>query len=123
MDKKVLVVEDDQAILEVVTIVLEGEGYSVFSADTEEDIYNILNKHQPDVMLLDIWLSGIDGGAIATKLKSNKQTSKLPIIVISANFETEKIAKQSGADDFLLKPFNIDDLINVVKKHSHHKKV
>jgi len=122
MDKKVLVVEDDQAILEVVTIVLEGEGYSVFSADTEDQIYKTIEKHQPDVMLLDIWLSGIDGGAIAIKLKSDKKTNKLPIIVISANFETEKIAKSSGADDFLLKPFNIDDLINVVNKHTNHKK-
>lgn len=118
MGKKVLVVEDDLAILEVITIVLEGEGFTVFSAVNEKKVFSVINKQLPDVLLLDIWLAEMNGGAIAKKLKLNKATKNLPIIVISANTETEKIAKSSGADDFLLKPFDINDLISIVNKHT-----
>jgi CheY-like chemotaxis protein len=119
MGKKVLVVEDDQAIRDVVSIVLEGEGYSVFSAGTEEEINAIIKKNPPDVILLDIWLAGLHGGSIAEKLKSREDTKHLPIVVISANTETEKVAKSSGADDFLLKPFDIIDLVTIVKKYTY----
>ncbi len=68
-------------------------------------------------MLLDIWLGGSDGGKIAKTVKSNKQTKHIPVIMISANNETEKITKEAGADDYLLKPFNIDDLLHIVRKH------
>jgi DNA-binding response OmpR family regulator len=115
--KRILVAEDDHAILEVVKIILKNDNFEVITTDNEKTIFKIINEDPPDLMLLDIWLGGNDGGKIAKEIKSKKATKKIPIIMISANNETEKIAKNSGADGFLLKPFNIDDLLDIVKKH------
>lgn len=117
MPKKILVAEDDTAILEVIKIILEGESYEIISTDDKETIYKLIKSHNPSLILLDIWLSGHDGGKIAKNLKSSIHTKHIPLIMISANNETEKITKESGADAFLLKPFDIDDLIKIVKKH------
>lgn len=117
MNKKILVAEDDRSILEVVKIILEQEGYTTVYADKEEVIYKIIKDEKPDLILLDIWLGGSDGGKIAKTVKSDKQSKHIPIIMISANNETEKITKEAGANDFLLKPFNIEDLLNIVRKH------
>jgi CheY-like chemotaxis protein len=117
MKKKILIAEDDKAIIEVVKIILENEGYIIIATDREEAIYDALKEHTPDLILLDIWLSGEDGGQIAKHLKEKEDTKHIPIVIMSANNETEKITKDAGADDFLLKPFNIDDLLYIVKKH------
>lgn len=117
MKKKILIAEDDKAIIEVVKIILENEGYLILATDREEAIHEALKKESPDLILLDIWLSGEDGGKIAKYLKEKKETKHIPIVIMSANNETEKITKDAGADDFLLKPFNIDDLLYIVKKY------
>ena len=117
MKKKILLAEDDQAIVEVVKIILEQDGYAIIAADSEQAIHAALDEHKPDLILLDIWLSGHDGGEIAKLLKAKRETQHIPIIMISANNETEKIAKESNADDFLLKPFDIDDLLRIVRKY------
>lgn len=119
MKKKILIAEDDQAILEVVKIILENEGYTTISTDKEEIIYKVAHTDTPHLILLDIWLSGHDGGKIAKELKSNPKTKQIPVIMLSANTETEKITIESGADDFLLKPFDIDDLLRIVRKHTN----
>jgi two-component system response regulator VicR len=118
MKKKVLVAEDDKAIIEVVRIILENEGYDVLTADQGEHVYKTVELHAPDMILLDIWLFGEDGGQIAKNIKGKAHTKHIPLVMMSANNETEKITKESGADDFLLKPFNIDDLLYMVKKHT-----
>jgi DNA-binding response OmpR family regulator len=117
MKKKVLVAEDDKAIIEVVKIILENEGYEVFTADQGETVHKTISEEQPDVVLLDIWLYGEDGGQIAKKIKTTSGTKDIPVVLMSANNETEKITKDVGADDFLLKPFNIDDLLYIVRKY------
>lgn len=115
--KKILVAEDDSAIVEVVKIILENEGYTVIQTDSEEKIHQIVREEIPDLILLDIWLAGYDGGLIAKTIKSKEATSNIPLVMISASNETEKISKEVGADDFLLKPFNIEDLLAVVRKY------
>ncbi len=117
MKKKILIAEDDQAIIDVVKIILESEGFEVFTADQSITVYKIVQEHTPDMILLDIWLFGEDGGKIAKKIKTQPHTGQIPVILMSANNETEKITKEVGADDFLLKPFNIDDLLYIVRKY------
>ncbi len=116
--KKVFVAEDDQAIQEIITIILEGENYKVIVSDHGDKVIDEIVQEKPSLILLDIWLSGHDGGKIAKRLKSQEATKDIPIIIISANNATEKIAQAVGADGFLLKPFNIDDLVAIVKKHA-----
>lgn len=115
--KKILVAEDDQSILEVIKIILEGEGFIVLSTDDKNTFFKLINEHKPSLVLLDIWLSGHDGGKIAKELRSDQKNKHIPIIMISANNDTPTITKQAGADGFLLKPFDIDDLLKTVKRH------
>lgn len=115
--KKVLVADDDPAILEVIMLMLEDAGYdakTIVDGQTER----IVEEYLPDVILLDIWMSGLDGRTICKALKKQKSTMNIPIIMMSANKDTEKIAKESGADDFLTKPFEMNDFLSIVHKYS-----
>jgi len=118
MQKKILVAEDDAAILEVINIILDNEGYSIFATDSEKQIHQTAREDPPDLILLDIRLAGHDGGKIAKDLKTKKETKHIPVIIMSANNETETIARNSGAEGFLLKPFTIDDLLAVVRQYT-----
>lgn len=115
--RKILVAEDDKAIVEVVKIILESEGYEVLFADQGVSIHQTVKDHNPDIIFMDIWLFGENGGEIAKQIKAKDHSKHIPLIMMSANNETEKITKETGADGFLLKPFNIEDLIGTVKKH------
>jgi DNA-binding response OmpR family regulator len=117
MNGKILVAEDDSAIVEVMKIILEDAKYTVFTADNSRDIHSLIKNEDPQLLLLDIWLSGENGGEIAQRIRTDEKTASLPIVMISANNETERIAKEVGAAGFLQKPFTIDDLLSMVKQH------
>lgn len=111
-----MVADDDPAILDALTLLLEDEGYDVLPTVDIETVPRV-KENKPDVLLLDIWMSGINGGEICKLLKKEEATSEIPVIMISANRDTEEIARESGADDFLLKPFDIDDLLGKIEKY------
>lgn len=113
---KILVADDDPAILEALTMMLEDQGYQVDTAVNGEAIYK-MEKDFPDLLLLDIWMSGTDGRDICRHLKQKKITKDIPIIMVSANKDTETIARESGADDFIAKPFDMDVLLNKLKEY------
>ena len=115
--KKILVADDDPSILEVIELMLTEEGYEVITAVDGEAIYK-MEKDFPDLMLLDIWMSGMDGRDICRHVKSQELTKDIPIIMVSANKDTETISKEAGADDFLAKPFEMDDLLAKVKHYT-----
>lgn len=114
--KKILIAEDDSAILDALTILLEDEGYEV---QTMVDGAAFQNIHQalPDLLLLDIWLSGWNGRDICATLKSEERTRHLPVILFSANKETKTLAQEAGADDFITKPFELDELLAKIEHH------
>jgi CheY-like chemotaxis protein len=116
MTQKILVVDDDEGILEVVQIVLEGEGYLVQTSLNSECLQDIA-VDLPDLILLDVLLSGEDGREICKQLKSDAKTAHVPIVMLSAHSDAGKVADTSGADDFLEKPFDVDMLIDIVEKH------
>lgn len=116
MNKNILVVDDDLAILEVIKIILEDKGYNVITISNGSEVEQAIEKQNPHLILLDIWISGFDGRDIAKKLKARSSTKHIPIIVISAHNETAKIAKEAGADNFLAKPFDIENLVSVVQQ-------
>ncbi len=115
--KKILVADDDPAILEVITMMLEDAGYDV-KTTIDGQTEKMAREYLPDVILLDIWMSGRDGRKICQRLKVQKSTLHIPIIIVSANKDTENIAKESGADDFLAKPFEMDELLAKVAKYA-----
>jgi CheY-like chemotaxis protein len=116
MGHHILVVDDDEGIVEVIQIVLEGEGYAVRTATNSTDLHD-LTDNLPDLILLDVLLSGDDGRDICKSLKSNEMTKDIPVIMLSAHSDASKVADAGGADGFLEKPFDVDKLIEIVAKH------
>jgi len=114
MTKKILVADDDPAILDSVKMILELEGYDVDTTVNGETVYK-MEKDYPDVLLLDIWMSGQDGREICKFLKNDPLTKHIPIIMISASRDIVQSAKDAGADDFIEKPFEIEVLLKKIK--------
>lgn len=114
--KKILVADDDSGIVDAMQILLEDEGYEVLTTMDGENIINMYDQN-PDLVFLDIWMSGVNGSTVCKKLKQDEKTREVPIIMFSANRDTEELAKKSGADDFLSKPFEIKDLLAIVHKY------
>jgi DNA-binding response OmpR family regulator len=112
---KILVADDDPAIVESTTLILKEFGYEVDSTIDGQTIYK-MEKDLPDVLLLD--MSGQDGREICKYLKKVETTKNIPIIMISASRDIRASAKEAGADDFLAKPFNMDDLIEMIEKYT-----
>jgi DNA-binding response OmpR family regulator len=115
--KHILVVDDDPDILVFLQVILEDEGYTVVTSDKGEYLEQLHNGGLPDLILLDMLLSGKDGREIVKSLKQESETSHIPVIMISAHPSAEKEARQAGADDFLAKPFNIDNLLAKIARH------
>ena len=123
MKKHIFVVDDDEAILDVLKIILEESGYKITIISDGRDLLNKINTQKPDLILLHIWLAGLDGEQITKQFKSDSKIAGIPIILISANNRGRQIAVQSGADGFIAKPFEIEHLVQTVKKHLRPKKV
>lgn len=117
MPKKILVADDDPGIVDAMQILLEDEGYEVMITMDGEAIPKMIDN-KPDLVFLDIWMSGVNGNTICQKLKSDDATKHIPVIMFSANRDTEQIAMQCGADGFLSKPFEIKDLLDIVHKYA-----
>lgn len=117
MTKKVLIVDDDSAILEATKIVLSTNDYQVKTLTSSKKIVEVIKKEKPDLILLDMWLQGEGGDTIAKNLKSQAGTKKIPIILMSANQDLKRVAKESKADNYIAKPFDIDALVNLINKH------
>lgn len=115
--KKILIFDDDKVILEVISIIFEEGGYDVEISETSHDIIQKVSAFQPDVILMDNWIPNI-GGVEATKLlKSHEEYKNIPVIYVTANNDIVALAKSAQADDYVAKPFNLEDLEEKVAKH------
>jgi DNA-binding response OmpR family regulator len=114
MKKKVVVVEDDESISDIIQIILEREGYSTINCRDGNAIFNG-SIEVPDLYLIDRLLSGIDGLEICDFLKSQPSTNDIPIIIMSATPGIENMVKNAGADGFIEKPFSKKHLVQTVK--------
>lgn len=115
--KTIMVVDDNQGVLDVMTIMLELGGYGVTTTTDGRDVSK-LKKPLPDLILLDIMISGTDGGEICRELKGNKKTKDIPVILLSANIDIEKISKACGANGYLSKPFDMKYMLDLVQWHT-----
>lgn len=114
---KVLIIDDDKDLLDVITCLLNKKGFEVAVCDNLDDALNTIDTFNPEVIILDVFLNDIDGLEICRKLKSFSQTRHLPIIIFSSYPNMGEIAIfEYGADDFISKPFEVDELI--FKMHS-----
>lgn len=118
--KKILVVDDDPDILDALQLILEDAGFEVKTTEKGEYAENLRdgNGNLPDLILLDVLLSGKDGRAICKKLKGQPATKHIPIIMMSAHPDADKSSREVGADDFLAKPFDFDDLLRKIDENT-----
>lgn len=113
--KKILIVDDDAAINEALQFILEDAGYEVITALNSNKVTTMM-KQQPDLVLLDIWMPGKDGREVCKDLKSDITTKDIPVVMISATPEIQAISKESGANDYIIKPFEMKKLLAKVEK-------
>jgi len=112
--KKIMIADDDPGIVDAIEMLLEFEGYDVSSTVDGSTVLDM--KHElPDLLLLDIWMSGEDGRDICKKLKQEPLTKNIPVIMISASRDIKESAMDAGADDFLAKPFEMNDLLKKIE--------
>ena len=122
-DDLILVLDDDPDICAMLKMVLEYHGYGADEADGEEKALEILSAKKVDLIIMDMLLSGADGTDICRRLKQDEQTLSIPILMFSAHPNAQKICMEAGADDFIAKPFEMNELIEKVGFFLERKKV
>ena len=119
--KKILVIDDDPGIITVIELLLKRQGYKVATAAQEVGAYKKVEQFVPDLILLDVLLSGVDGREICRRLKSSNQFQNIPVIMFSAHPSAQKHIEAYKADDFLHKPFQVPELLQKIEHHLEKK--
>ena len=117
--KSILIVDDEKNLVEMLTVILEEEGFKVIPANNGDECLKVLRKNKVDLILLDIMMPKSDGWMVHRKIKENASWKDIPIIILTA--KTDDIDRNIGlevakVDDFITKPFVPEDLINRVKE-------
>ena len=103
-------------MLEIVKSILDNEGYVVETISNWTIVFDKIRQYKPDLIILDIFISGSDGRVICKELKKSKTTTNIPVILFSATNRLEAYTKDSNAQGYLKKPFEAMELINIVKE-------
>ena len=117
--KKILVVDDTPGIVEIVKRGLEAKDYLVTTAFDGKEAYEKACHEQPDLIVSDILMPKMDGFELLGRLKADVRTSRIPVIMLTGKGETNAIllSQDLRATDYVIKPFNVDELIEVVERH------
>ncbi len=114
---KILVIDDDTDLLDVTNALLTRKGFEVEINSNWEDALKKIDTFEPQLILLDVFLNGIDGLNICRKLKTMPHTKHIPVLIFSSYPQVaERVIYEYGADDFIAKPFEVNDLVS--KMHS-----
>jgi CheY-like chemotaxis protein len=118
MPVRVLVVEDDDVIRQLITVNLELEGFEVIAAVDGQDALDKVIDAAPDVITLDVMMPHLDGWSTAEKLRANPETADIRIVLISARAQEADLRRGEniGVDVYLTKPFDPDELIDIVRR-------
>jgi two-component system, OmpR family, response regulator VicR len=116
---KIMVVDDEPDLLEVVRLILENDGYQVVTAGSGQEALDKLEKEMPDLILLDIIMPRMDGWEVFSRIKSNPRTANIPVIMLTA--KDQRIDKLIGlhvvrVNDYITKPFGRAELLERIKR-------
>jgi DNA-binding response OmpR family regulator len=115
--RRILVVDDDKDILEIIEFILQDSGYEVETLSDGHYLFDRIRDFNPDLLILDIMLGNMDGRELCRDVKTSIDTNRIPVIMISASHALADIHSPSGKpDDFISKPFDIDSLVNCVHR-------
>ena len=109
--KKILILEDNADIVELLTDWLTSQGYEIAAYEAVDDIIRLAKKIQPDLVLLDYLLGGVNGGEYCAELKKHPETLHIPVIMLSAHQRVIDSLGHYGWDAFVAKPFDLEDLV------------
>jgi len=112
--KTIMVVDDNPDIITIVKTILEGRGFTVFSASSGPELLNLLPTQKADLIILDIMMPEMDGLEVLTRLKGKTETSTIPVILLTAKVQYEDVlgGYKLGADYYITKPFTSTQLVN-----------
>lgn len=110
-------VDDDRDIVQVLTVILEDAGYTVATAYSGNEALRSLSETPPDLILMDYMLPDMNGDAVAEKIQKRNGSQKIPIVLVSAAHNAEAIARQASFVAYLPKPFELDQLLNLISAH------
>lgn len=114
MSKTILVADDEESIVEVVSLFLQYNGYDTLEAYDAQTAINMVAK-KPDLIILDVWFGPVDGTTLCKHFKGQQASKDIPILMFSAARDLRKYTLDAGADSYIEKPFDINDLLNQVK--------
>ncbi len=119
---KILLIDDDKDLLTILKTTLIRKGFDVQAQDTWEGSSEIISQFKPNLVILDVFLSGIDGLDICKKLKKSPFTKNLPVLIISGfPWISQSAIYEFGANDFIAKPFEVSDLLRKIHKIFNRK--
>jgi DNA-binding response OmpR family regulator len=116
MPGRVMIFDDDTDLLEVCSIVLKSKNYQVMGLNKCNDIIHEVKTFSPNVILMDNWIPDVGGVKATQQLKNHPELKSVPVIFFSANDRVEELATEAGADFYLQKPFEIEELEATVSK-------
>ncbi|MEE1947003.1 response regulator transcription factor [Pedobacter sp. KR3-3] len=117
MKKQVYVVEDNEDIGELIGYILNNEAYDVTICPNVAAFHLAMQQAVPDVIVLDVMLPDGNGIEVCKELKSSQKFTQVPVIIMSANADKKTVSKDACAEDFIGKPFNIDDFQHRVERY------
>jgi CheY-like chemotaxis protein len=117
MNKTILVCDDDQGILDMIVLVLKTQGYRAIGEINSPNLFNMIEKEHPGLVIIDLRMPLMSGDEIIKVLRRSPNTQNLPIIVTSANINGKEMAADAGANHFISKPFDIFNLIDKVEQY------
>ena len=109
--------EDDEDIRYIIAYILSEMGYLVKVSEKVSDFKQEMKHYKPDLFLLDVMLPDGNGLELCMELKTDPETRDIPAIIMSAHATEEDVIKRACANDFIAKPFDLDELVELVKKH------
>lgn len=116
MNARILLIEDDEDVREVIQLLLTRAGYQVFTSATGKDVFSLIDYCQPHLILLDILLGELNGRDICNSIKSNPETSQIPVIIVSSLHNIYNTIADEGANDIIAKPFTEQILLARVQR-------
>ena len=122
MEKKVLIVDDEERVVQSIAGVLEDEGFRVATAKSGEEAIGVFQKEKPDITLLDIWMPGMDGIEVLKRLKWMSPDCQVIMISGHATISTAMAAVKLGAFDFIEKPLSLDVLLMTIRRALDHQR-
>ncbi len=122
-NQKILLLDDNKDLLQIIQIILKGQGYETVLASCIEEAVQKIKIHKPALILMDVFISEQDGREFCYQLKNDTETSSIRVIMMSGYDHTLGLMNQTSADDFMQKPFDYNDLLNRVQTqmNSYHQ--